>query len=109
MYAILFIPDASYLYHEIDHGAINHDKAAQSPLFTFQETIDPERIDQRFELAYFKSKKEIEKRFTETFWKTLSEEANYLDAAYIEYDNRKYELTDEKNRIYFEIVKVNNV
>ena len=115
-YAILFIPDASYLYHERIRGSEQHggkylhfvDEAQSCCLYTFQETKNDERYDQKFDLKLFDTVKEAEKRFTKDFWVSISTETNYIEASYIEYNNEKYELTDPDHRIYFEIVEVKN-
>lgn len=110
-YAILFIPDASYLYQEKERENIpgtsyyEVDTNQSECLYTHQETKDADRSYQLFDLRFFDTKEEAEARFTETFWCNIPGRT-YVNSAYIEYNGEKYSLIEEKDRIYFDIVEI---
>lgn len=99
MYAILYIPDGTYLY--------THDKEVSKQdenifFFLQGETKNAPYSEGSFKIAKFSSKKQAQQIFSKRAW----ERKNHISGAFVRDAGITYILYDEQYRNLFEIVEV---
>lgn len=97
MYAILFIPDASYLYGWVS-GQTTFRYLA---LYSREEAIEDDIT--YFEIAKFKTLEEAKKRFDLDFYK---KSGVGMSCGVVFFENSAYHLYKEIDKVYFEIVEI---